>query len=308
MSLFSPFAESGPGPDFSPQAVALLESAYVLCFVLTIAGAPIFLCELYSFWRGGRLDWRRATGMATNAFCFAPAKWLEPSILAAIAWAYFHVAPIALFHVPTNFATGLVCLLAADFIYYWEHRAEHEVNALWSLYHAVHHSADHFDQTVAQRVSFISNLLKPMYYRPLALLGFHPLLIFASIALTQTWQQWIHTETIGKLPLLDPWLNTPSNHRAHHGRNAIYLDRNHGGVLIVWDRLFGTYQPETQPVDYGLVSPMTDRNPLVVLFGPLWRLARELWRARAVGPAMRTLFSKPAELAGAGAFAARADI
>ncbi|MEO0599894.1 MAG: sterol desaturase family protein, partial [Myxococcota bacterium] len=123
--------------------------------------------------------------------------------------------------------------------------------------------------------------------------GFHPLLVLGSYGLMLAWQQWIHTETVGRLPWLDGWLNTPSNHRVHHGRNPEYLDRNYGGILMVWDRLFGTYAPETVPVDYGLVQRLESHHPLAVHFSVWMGLAPKLARARTWREVGRLLLGPP---------------
>jgi sterol desaturase/sphingolipid hydroxylase (fatty acid hydroxylase superfamily) len=307
LSILSPFSESGLDGAHWPQAVAMLgsreavfiiEGAFILNFALIAVSAPIFLSELWSLAKKGQLDRRRVTGVATNAFCFLPTKLTETILLAIVSWFFLHASALAPLKAPTTVLTAAICLILADLIYYWEHRLAHEVNALWSLYHSVHHSADHFDQSVAWRLSFINNFAEPLFYLPLAVLGFHPMLVFACVAVIRAYQQWIHTELIGKLPLLDPWFNTPSNHRVHHARDEMYLDRNHGGILMLWDRLFGTYQPEGQPVHYGLVTPLAERNPLAVHFHLLWRLLKDLAAAGSQKKIMKLLLGKPSELDG----------
>jgi sterol desaturase/sphingolipid hydroxylase (fatty acid hydroxylase superfamily) len=120
-----------------------------------------------------------------------------------------------------------------------------------------------------------------MYYLPLALIGFHPLAILVQASISLLYQFWIHTETIGRLGWLEKVLNTPSHHRVHHGSNACYLDRNYGGILIIWDRLFGTFQEERAdtPVRYGLVRDIHTYNPLRVIFHELAYLLRQAWQA-----------------------------
>jgi sterol desaturase/sphingolipid hydroxylase (fatty acid hydroxylase superfamily) len=181
---------------------------------------------------------------------------------------------LAPFSIPTTVGTAFVCLVLADLVFYWEHRAAHRVNVLWAAYHSTHHSAEHFDQSVGLRVSFMDFFFTPLFYLPLVLVGFHPLLVLASLSVVLAWQQWLHTEVVDRLPWLDGWLNTPSNHRVHHGRNPRYLDKNFGGILIVWDRLFGTYAPETERVEYGLVEQLGRHDPLSVHFAGLVDLVR----------------------------------
>ena len=266
----------------------------IVTALLFVVGLPILLVELIALWRKRRLDWRRASGMLTSAFCLVPATLIELLFVGALVAIYFWVAGFAPWPIATTWVSAALCLLLVDFLYYWEHRLAHQVNVLWALYHSVHHSADHFDQTIALRVSFVDFFVSPLIYLPLLLAGFDPILVLVCFGVVLAWQQWIHTELVGRLPWLDPWLNTPANHRVHHARNPQYLDRNYGGLLIVWDRLFGTYVPEGEAVDYGLVEPLRSRNPLAVHFHVLVKLVRKIAAARSVGAVAKTLLGRPA--------------
>ncbi len=249
--------------------------------------------ELWRLKRRKALDARRIRGMFTSAFCLLPATLVEAVFAGALGALFFGVAALTSLSIPTTVVMALVCFVLVDFLYYCEHRLAHEVNALWSLYHSVHHSADHYDQTIGLRISFVDFFISPLIYLPLVFAGFHPLLVFVCLGLVLAWQQWIHTELVGKLSLLDGWLNTPSNHRVHHGRNEIYIDKNYGGVLIIWDRLFGTYAPETEKVDYGLVEPLSSQNPVDVHFAVLGKLAERLGQVRTLPEMLSILFGKP---------------
>jgi sterol desaturase/sphingolipid hydroxylase (fatty acid hydroxylase superfamily) len=264
-----------------------------LAGVLLLIGAPILMLEVWRLHRAGGLTRARIAGMVTSTFCLAPAALIEIALGAVLAALFFAAAAFAPLPIATTWTTALLCFVLVDFLYYWEHRLAHEVNALWSLYHSVHHSADHYDQTIAFRISFVDFFFAPLVYLPLVLAGFHPVLVFACLGLVLAWQQWIHTELVGKLPLLDPWLNTPSNHRVHHGRNPIYIDKNYGGVLMVWDRMFGTYAAETEKVEYGLVEPLKSRNPAAVHFSSLGKMLVALWQAKSLRQGMSIVFGKP---------------
>lgn len=262
--------------------------------VLVLIGAPILLLELFRLWRSGQLNRSRITGILTSFFCALPAiivKVLFSGMWLVIGWRVFSLSP---WSVPVSVGSVLLAVLLIDFISYWHHRISHEVNVLWAAYHSVHHSADHFDQSISFRLSFVGFFIAPVFYLPLMALGFHPLLVFACLGLARAWQQWIHTEQVGKLPWLDGWLNTPSNHRVHHGRNPEYLDKNYGGVLILWDRLFGTYAPEVAPVDYGLVFPLKSRHPWTVHFHLISKLWKRLRRADSFSAVFSLLFGTPA--------------
>jgi sterol desaturase/sphingolipid hydroxylase (fatty acid hydroxylase superfamily) len=153
------------------------------------------------------------------------------------------------------------CFLGVDFLYYWFHRMSHEVNAFWAA-HVVHHQSEEFNLTVALRQGALQGWFSWVFYLPLALVGIPPLVFLTVNAASTLYQFWIHTRAIGTLGPLEYVFNTPSNHRVHHGRNPKYIDKNHGATLIVWDRLFGTYQKEEEEVVYGITSPLRSWNPL----------------------------------------------
>jgi alkylglycerol monooxygenase len=183
---------------------------------------------------------------------------------------------------PGNWAHWPIAFLGVDFFYYWFHRASHEVNFLWAA-HIVHHQSEEYNLSVALRQSAVQQFLSAPFYWPLALLGVPPLMFLALDAFDTLYQFWIHTRTIGRMGFLDSFLNTPSNHRVHHGSNEKYIDRNHGGVLIVWDKLFGTFQREEEEPAYGVTRPLANWNPFwanVQYLSELVAVARRAHRLR----------------------------
>lgn len=272
---------------------ALFPTLDLAIAVLLFLFVPFLAFEVFKIWRTGELNWRRSSGMLTSLFCLVPITAVEVLFTGALFTLFFTVYAYAPWVVPTTWSTAILCLVLVDFSYYWEHRAGHEINGFWALYHSVHHSGDHFDQTIAVRGSIFDFFITPLFYLPLVAVGFHPLLVLTAFAANLAWQQWIHTETVGRLPLLDHWLNTPSNHRVHHGRNPQYLDKNYGGVLIIWDRLFGTYAAEEEKVEFGLVKQLKSRNPLHVQFDGLARTYKALRAAPSGRAVLRILFGKP---------------
>lgn len=169
--------------------------------------------------------------------------------------------------------------LGWDLIYYWNHRLAHESRYLWAM-HVVHHSSEHYNLSTALRQPVADAVTMSLPYGALALLGFRPDVIETARGINLLYQYWIHTEVIPKLPRFEKVFNSPSLHRVHHGSNQRYLDRNHGSILIIWDRLFGTYQEEDEPVVYGLTRNIETFNPLVVA-GHEWRdIARDVARSR----------------------------
>ncbi|WBV63816.1 sterol desaturase family protein [Legionella pneumophila 130b] len=147
-----------------------------------------------------------------------------------------------------------------DFFYYWYHRVSHRNSFFW-IGHSVHHQSEHFNLSVALRQGYFQTLTSWVFYLPLALIGF-PTWMFVIVASVNTiYQFWIHTESIRKMGWFEKIFNTPSHHRVHHGKNPQYIDKNYAGSLIIWDKLFGTFEPEEAPADYGVTEPLDSWNP-----------------------------------------------
>ncbi|HVZ43967.1 MAG TPA: lysoplasmalogenase family protein [Ramlibacter sp.] len=174
----------------------------------------------------------------------------------------------------------IVALVFYDFCYYWLHRAGHEVAILWAA-HVVHHQSEDYNLSTALRQTSTGHLLGWVFYLPMALAGVPPF-VFAVVGLIDLlYQFWVHTEHVGKLGWFDRWFCSPSNHRVHHAVNDPYLDRNYGGVLIVWDRLFGSFTEEGERCVYGTRSPLRSWDPLWSNFEVYWSLARDAWYTRS---------------------------
>ncbi len=167
----------------------------------------------------------------------------------------------SLFHINTASPfTWLLLWLGVDFLYYWFHRASHRVNLLW-IGHAVHHQSKQYNLSVALRQGIGQTLFSWIIYLPLAMLGFPTWMFLIIYYLNTVYQFWIHTKLIKHLGWFELAFNTPSHHRVHHGINPQYLDKNYGGSLIIWDKLFGTYEKEDEPADYGTTEPLDSWNP-----------------------------------------------
>jgi alkylglycerol monooxygenase len=194
--------------------------------------------------------------------CGTVQQLLEVAVKTALFGAYVAVYAHRLVSIPGNEAWAWVaCFLGVDFLYYWFHRLSHEINAFWAA-HVVHHQSEEYNLSVALRQGALQGWFSWVFYLPLAVLGFPPLMYLTLSSLNTLYQFWIHTRVIGRLGPLELVLNTPSNHRVHHARNPKYVDRNHGGTLIVWDRLFGTYREEEEEPVYGITSPLKSWNPV----------------------------------------------
>lgn len=188
----------------------------------------------------------------------------------------------------------ILALIGYDFLYYWQHRAGHRIAVLWAA-HVVHHQSEDFNLSTALRQSSSGFLLNWIFYLPLAVLGVPPM-VFATVALIDLlYQYWVHTQLIGRLGWFDRWFCAPSNHRVHHAVNERYLDRNFGGILMVWDRWFGTYAEEvaTEPCRYGTRAPLRSFNPLWANLQIYRDLVHDSWRARAWGDKLRVWVMPP---------------
>lgn len=211
-------------------------------------------------------------------FAYAAYIWLAETY---VSW----TMPITIW---TLFLSVLVC----DFIYYWEHRIAHEVRLLWTQ-HAVHHSSRFMNVSVAVRFGPFEGVVSALFHLPLIFLGFPPVLVFFGILFVLAYQVWIHTELIGRMGVLDSVLNTPSNHRVHHGCDDKYIDKNYGGILIIWDRLFGTFQREEERPKYGLKRDFDSVNPLIVWVSELPEFFRDLASARSFKEFKMYIFGRP---------------
>lgn len=182
-----------------------------------------------------------------------------------------------------------------EFFYYWHHRFSHEIPWLWAT-HAVHHSVNHFNLSASFRLGWTGVLSGHfLFFAPLCWLGFHPKAIAIALGINLLYQFWLHTELIPKLGWLEWIFNTPSHHRVHHASNSEYLDRNYGGVLIIFDRLFGTCAEERsdRSITYGLTYPLKSYNPVTIAFYEWVRLFQSLQGARTWCDRCQVIMGRP---------------
>jgi sterol desaturase/sphingolipid hydroxylase (fatty acid hydroxylase superfamily) len=272
-----------------------------LIFIYSVA-VVIFLATLEAliFWlrkRGG-YEWRAYFASLADllvrqyiVFTLLPVGLADP----AISWAWTHrIATVPL----SSISAFAVLFLGQEFCYYWFHRCAHRVRWLWAT-HAVHHSSNQFNLAAAYRFGWTGRLSGiPIFFVPLVWLGFPAPIVFATLNLNLLYQFWLHVDWVPKLGVLEFVFNTPSHHRVHHAANAEYLDANYGGVLIIFDRLFGTLRVEREelPCRYGLVEPLRSNNPLRIAFHEWLALAHDVWLARSWHDGWRALFSPPSGL------------
>jgi sterol desaturase/sphingolipid hydroxylase (fatty acid hydroxylase superfamily) len=197
-----------------------------------------------------------------------------------------------LFTLPSTPLTWLLTFLLIDGLYYWFHRLSHEVNFLWAA-HIVHHQSEEYNLSVALRQSWWQGLFSFWFYVPVALLGVHPVVILTVGAFVTLYQFWIHTKAIRTLGPLEHVLNTPSHHRVHHGSDPKYIDRNHAGTLIIWDKLFGTFQREEEEPTYGITTPLRTWDPLRANFQYYAELVALAKQCRTPADKLRTFLKPP---------------
>jgi len=197
---------------------------------------------------------------------------------------FFEIEPTAL--------SWVAIILLVDFCFYWYHRLNHEVRFLWAG-HVNHHSSQHYNLSTALRQSWTSYLTAFLFYIPILLLGFDPVMLVTTSLLHLFYQYWIHTEAIDRLGWLEYILMTPSHHRVHHAVNPQYIDRNHGGMLIIWDKLFGTFEPEREQPVYGITENIESFNLLTIAFHEYKAIWRDISSAKSIADILSYIFKAP---------------
>lgn len=269
------------------------ENVGLVMLIIFIFSMGLATVEFIWEWRQKKLTKWRLKEMLSSFMVFIPAELTQKAANTIFIGSFFVLYNIIPWHIPVNGWSVIAAILVIDFLYYWEHRWEHEIRLLWS-YHSIHHSSPIYNYTTALRVSFIDNFVTWVFYLPAILLGFHPVIVLLAIAFILGYQFWIHTELIKSMPRWFEWLfNSPSHHRVHHGSDDIYLDKNYGALLIIWDRMFGTFQKELHRPTYGLTTPIDTINPVNVHLYEYKGILKDLRKARNFKEALGYLFNKP---------------
>lgn len=266
---------------------------------IIVLATPVFLALIALEWwvgrRRGRDTYRLNDALASIGLgMLSQLAGLFPKALTLGVYVAVH-AQWAAFDLPADsVAVWAGALLLYDFLYYWHHRAGHRVALLWAA-HAVHHQSEDYNLSTALRQTGSGWLAGWVFYLPMALLGVPPL-VFAGVALIDLlYQFWVHTQQVGRLGAFDRWFCSPSNHRVHHAVNDRYLDCNYGGILMVWDRLFGTFVDERddEPVVYGTRTPLRSFDPLRANLQGYLAMAADAWHTRRFGDKLRVLWMPP---------------
>ena len=288
--------ESGLLPLWNALAPWLALDERQLIFVVA---TPVFIAvTLWEYLRIRHDPTRMDVPEALRNFALGAGYQMTELLFAGLiafpvyAFLYHH----RLLDLKLNWATGLLTFVGVDFCFYWMHRSSHRIRWFWAA-HVVHHSSERMNFSTAMRQN-ATNIFNGMwlFYVPLALIGFNPVWIGVAYALSLVYQFFIHTTLVGKLPgWVETVFNTPSHHRVHHGRNPGYIDRNYGGTLIVWDRLFGTFvaEDEQAPPDYGITRPIHSRNLLVLWTHEYVDLFRAMARPGGLQARLKHLWKPP---------------
>ena len=256
--------------------------------------APFFIIELIRYGVIKRLNKDVIFDSIANIITFGAFVIIEYILgILAITKVYFWIHyNVSLPHLPLNMVTIITCILLADFAYYWDHRMMHRIGIGWAT-HTVHHSSEHFNISVAYRFGPMDAIFPIIFSLPIVMLGFDPILVLLSEVFVQVFQSILHTEIIGKFPKpIEYIFNTPSHHRVHHGSNRQYWDKNYAGILIIWDRMLGTFEPEVEKVRYGISEPLNSNNPVKVFLHGISRLFNKLKETKGLKNKM-LVFIKP---------------
>lgn len=239
---------------------------------------PVFLLfigiELYITWRAKKKLYETKDSFANIAMGLGSAV-IGIGVKAVVFLVFYWIYQYRLFDIGFQWWAWVILLFADDFSFYWHHRLSHEIRLLWAA-HVNHHSSQRYNFTVALRQSWTEILYKYVFWLWLPFLGFHPIMIMTMISLNLFYQFFVHTETVKKMGFLEYFMNTPSHHRVHHASNIRYLDKNHAGIFIIWDKMFGTFSPEVdeeKPI-FGITRNINTHNPLKIAtheFADLWK-------------------------------------
>ena len=208
---------------------------------------------------------------------------------------FYWLHQFRLFEIELNVWTLFTAFLLQDFLYYWFHRASHNIHWLWAA-HVVHHSSTKMNFTTAFRQSLMYPIAGMwVFWMPMILLGFEPNIVFSVVALNLAFQFFVHTQTVGQLGVFEKVFNTPSHHRVHHATNEGYIDRNYAGVLIIWDKLFSTYAQEdlNKPITYGIVGQINSNNQLFITFHQWQYLLAQAKQQQGLVAKLKVLFAYP---------------
>ena len=268
---------------------------------LTLIFLPLFLTMtvlegLIILYREGTYPWKNAGASVLVTIGHLVTQAAVHGLIFGIIAAF--VYKFRLFTIPVSFhhwISLIILFLLVDLGFYVEHRCSHRIRFLWAS-HSVHHSSDKMQATTAFRLSWtpiLSGIF--LFYLPIVWIGYDPIWVYGMVSLSLSYQFFVHTELVPHVRWLEWMINTPSAHRVHHASNPEYIDKNYGGVLLIWDHLFGSYQAERPDIDirYGLVHARSSENPFVIAYEDFWQMIKDAFAAGSVGKALARMFGPP---------------
>ena len=264
-----------------PDLIQLAIPAFILLMVVEAIADALMRRELYepkdtaaSLTMGiGNV----VVGLVSKGMVFALFTWVHKFAALQIGYQWW---------------AWVLAFFADDFSYYWFHRTSHECRFFWAS-HVVHHSSQHYNLSTALRQTWTGAFFGFVFWLWMPLVGFQPIMIFTMQAVSLLYQFWVHTEFVQRLGLLELVMNTPSHHRVHHATNPQYIDRNHAGILIIWDRMFGSFEPEVEHCTYGLTTNINSFNPLRIAFHEWIAIGHDLRTARTWRERLVAVFGNP---------------
>ena len=264
-----------------PDLIQLAIPAFILLMVMEAIADALMRRELYepkdtaaSLTMGiGNV----VVGLVSKGMVFALFTWVHKFAALQIGYQWW---------------AWVLAFFADDFSYYWFHRTSHECRFFWAS-HVVHHSSQHYNLSTALRQTWTGAFFGFVFWLWMPLVGFQPIMIFTMQAVSLLYQFWVHTEFVQRLGLLELVMNTPSHHRVHHATNSQYIDRNHAGILIIWDRMFGSFEPEDEHCTYGLTTNIHTFNPLRIAFHEWIAIGHDLRKARTWRERLVAVFGNP---------------
>ena len=265
---------------------------------LIVYAAPIMiglaLLEMYLSYRQNKEYYEGKDFLASLAIGLVnvvESAFMKTITFFIVLWVY-NMVP---WSIPVNWFTSILCFFILDLCRYWAHKVGHETNLFWAT-HVTHHNSEKYNLSTSFRLSWTQQI-KIIFFLPISFLGFNPFVFFICHQIGVLYQFWIHTEYIRKLPKpIEFFFVTPSHHRVHHGRNEKYLDKNYGSTFIIWDRMFGTFQPEEEQSDYGVINQPKGHNPITLNFHVWKDIFVNMKNADSIKEAFQILFNRPESL------------
>ncbi len=291
--MLSDFIQDLYGNPIASETVKFIESFGLDVYNWTLVlGILLLGTELLNSTFTRRLKKVRLLETGSNILTQVPYYFSELLVFGLIVSnVYFQIYNVIPWKIPDSIGIAILVIVLADLTYYVEHFSLHKVRLLWTA-HSVHHSSTIMNTSTAFRFSFLDPIFSGLFHLPLVLMGFNPIFIFVGEILVQAYQFWIHNEMVGRLGPLEHVLNTPAAHRVHHGTERKYIDKNFGGILIIWDRIFGTYQQEEELPTYGLTEQINTYNPVKIQIAEMIELGKDVRKAGTAKDKFK-MFIKP---------------